>query len=115
MRVRRQGLKQAGLKVCWGPDEEVCKKLTHELWPNSGLQAELSQELPMPAHFEQAAANVTPDDVARSITCGTDPERHVTAVREYLDAGFDEVYVSQVGPDQEGCLEFFRREVLTRL
>jgi G6PDH family F420-dependent oxidoreductase len=110
-----KGVTQGGLKVCWGPDEEACKKLAHELWPNSGLQGELSQELPMPAPFEQAAANVTPDDVAESITCGPDPERHVAAVREYLDAGFDEVYVSQVGPDQQGWLEFFSNEVLPRL
>lgn len=108
------GLKQGGLKVCWGPDEEAAKKLAHQLWPNSGLQGELSQELPMPAHFEQAASNVTPDDVAESITCGPDPERHRAAIQEYLDAGFDEVYVSQVGPDQQGFLDFYRREVLPR-
>jgi G6PDH family F420-dependent oxidoreductase len=59
-----KGLKQAGMKVCWGPDEEACKKLAHSLWPNAGVEGELSQALPMPAHFEQAAAKVTPDDVA---------------------------------------------------
>ena len=110
-----KGLKQGGMKVCWGPDEEAAKQLAHSLWPTSGLEGELSQELPMPAHFEQAAAKVTPDDVAESITCGPDPERHVEAVRAYLDAGFDEVYVSQVGPDQEGFLRFFKDEVLPRL
>ncbi len=68
----------------------------------------------MPAHFEQAAAKVTPDDVAEAITCGPDPERHAQAIREYLDAGFDEVYVSQVGPDQEGFLDFYAKEILPR-
>jgi G6PDH family F420-dependent oxidoreductase len=108
------GLKQGGLKVCWNPDEEAAKKLAHQLWPNAGVEGELSQELPMPAHFEQASSKVTPDDVAESITCGPDPERHVQAIQDYLDAGFDEVYVSQVGPDQEGFLDFYRREVLPR-
>jgi G6PDH family F420-dependent oxidoreductase len=106
------GLKQGGLKVCWGPDEAAAEKLAHELWPNAGLEGELSQELPMPAHFEQASANVTPDDVAEAITCGPDPERHRAAIQEYLDAGFDEVYVSQVGPDQQGFLRFYTEEVL---
>ena len=110
-----KGLAQAGMKVCWGPDEEACKELAHSLWPNSGLEGELSQELPMPAHFEQASAKVTPDDVAESITCGPDPEKHASAIREYLDAGFDEVYVSQVGPDQQGWLDFFVREVRPKL
>ena len=110
-----KGLAQAGMKVCWGEDEEACKKLAHELWPNSAAEGELSQELPMPAHFEQASAKVTPDDVAESITCGPDPEKHAAAIREYLDAGFDEVYVSQVGPDQQGWLDFFVREVRPKL
>jgi G6PDH family F420-dependent oxidoreductase len=110
-----KGLKQGGLKVCWAPDEDAARKTAFELWPNSGLQGELSQELPMPAHFEQASSNVTVDDVAEAITCGPDPERHVAAIQEYLDAGFDEVYVSQVGPDQEGFLAFYEKEVLPRI
>ena len=110
-----RGLAQAGMKVCWGPDEQACKELAHSLWPNAGLEGELAQELPMPAHFEQAASKVTPDDVAASITCGPDPERHVAAIREYFDAGFDEVYISQVGPDQQGWLDFFVREVQPKL
>ena len=28
------------------------------------------------------------------------------AIREYVDAGYDHVYLHQVGPDQEGFLEF---------
>ena len=110
-----KGPAQAGMKVCWGPDEEACKKLAHSLWPNSGVSGELSQELPMPAHFEQASAKVTPDDVAEAITCGPDPEKHAAAIREYLEAGFDEVYVSQVGPDQQGWIDFFVREVRPKL
>jgi G6PDH family F420-dependent oxidoreductase len=110
-----KGPAQAGMKVCWGEDEEACKKLAHALWPTSGLDGELSQELPMPAHFEQAASKVSPDDVASSITCGPDPERHAAAIREYFDAGFDEVYVSQVGPEQQGWLDFFAREVRPKL
>ncbi|HVF33177.1 MAG TPA: TIGR03557 family F420-dependent LLM class oxidoreductase [Acidimicrobiales bacterium] len=110
-----KGLKQGGVKVCWGPEEEAAKQLAHELWPNSAVGGELSQELPMPAHFEQASAKVTPDEVAESIPCGPDPERHVQAIRAYLEAGFDEVYVSQVGPDQAGFLAFCKDEVLPRL
>jgi G6PDH family F420-dependent oxidoreductase len=106
------GVTMAGLKVCWGEDEEACKKLAHQLWPTSGLSGELSQELPMPAHFEQAAATVTVEDVASSITCGPDAAKHIEAIQKYVDAGFDEVYVSQVGPDQEGFLSFYRQEVL---
>jgi hypothetical protein len=44
--------------------------------------------------------------------CGPDPERHRAKIREFADAGFDHVYVHQVGPDQEAFLGFYEREVL---
>jgi G6PDH family F420-dependent oxidoreductase len=110
-----RGTTQAGLKVCWGPDEEKARRLAHERWATTGVPGQLSQDLPTPEHFEQAAENVTVDQVADSIACGPDPERHLTAIREYLDAGFDEVYIAQVGPDQDGFLDFWRRELAPRL
>jgi G6PDH family F420-dependent oxidoreductase len=105
----------AGTKVCWAPDEASARKTAFKLWANTGVPGELSQELPTPAHFAQASQLVTEDQVAESITCGPDPERHVEAIRKYLDAGFDEVYVSQVGQDQAGFFDFYRRELLPRL
>lgn len=110
-----RGVTQAGLKVCWGPDEEAARRLAHERWATSGVPGQLSQDLPTPEHFEQASENVTVDQVAERIACGPDPERHEAAIREYLDAGFDEVYVCQVGPDQAGFLDFWQRELAPRL
>jgi G6PDH family F420-dependent oxidoreductase len=109
------GPKMAGMKVCWGADEEEAKKLAHQLWRTTGVPGQLSQDLAVPALFAQAAELVTVDKVAESITCGPDPERHAAAVQEYLDAGFDEVYISQVGPDQAGFFAFFEKELAPRL
>lgn len=101
----------AGLKVCWGDDEQQCKKLAHELWRSSGVPGELSQELPSPAHFEQGSELVTEDQMADKIICGPDAQRHAERIRQYVDAGFDEIYISQVGPDQDGFFEFFENEL----
>ena len=105
----------AALKVCWDAYESRARKLAHELWPTECLPGQLNQELPMPAHFEQAASIVTEDMVAAKVVCGPDPERHADAIAEYLDAGFDEVYVGQIGPDQLDFLDFFNKEVRGRL
>jgi G6PDH family F420-dependent oxidoreductase len=110
-----KGPKMAGVKVCWAEDESAARKLAFELWPTAGVPGELSQELPMPAHFQQAVENVTEEQVAEAIACGPDPERHVAAVKPYLEAGFDVVCISQVGKDQAGFLDFCRRELLPRL
>jgi coenzyme F420-dependent glucose-6-phosphate dehydrogenase len=98
--------------VCWAKTEKEARRTAHEIWPNGGLQGALSQELPLPEHFEQAAKTVTEDDVAESLVCGPDPERHKEQIREFEAAGYDHVYVHQVGPDQQGFLDFYAREVL---
>jgi coenzyme F420-dependent glucose-6-phosphate dehydrogenase len=100
------------LTVCCHPDEAEARKIVHKWWPNSGLQGELGQELPTPAHFEQAAKNVTEEDVAKEVVCGNDPEQHKQKIREYIEAGFDHVYIHQVGPDQDTFFKFYEREIM---
>ncbi|MFJ9037014.1 TIGR03557 family F420-dependent LLM class oxidoreductase [Streptomyces sp. NPDC102406] len=104
-----------GLKVCWGTDRAQAVKTVHRLWPNEQLPGELPQVLPTPAHFEQASGLVTEEMVSDAVVCGDDKDEHVRAVREFADAGFDEVYVNQIGPDQQGFFDFYRAEVLPRL
>jgi G6PDH family F420-dependent oxidoreductase len=103
------------LKVCWGPDEADARKLAYERWPTSGIPGQLSQDLPTPAHFEQAASIVTEEAATEGVPYGPDPERYVEAVRSYAEAGFDEVAITQIGPDQDGFLEFYERELRGRL
>ncbi|HWD54098.1 MAG TPA: TIGR03557 family F420-dependent LLM class oxidoreductase [Acidimicrobiales bacterium] len=105
----------AALKVCWDPDEGRARKLAHQLWPTEAVEGQLSQELALPSHFEAAASHVTEDMVADLVPCGPDPERHVAAIERFLEAGFDRVYVNQIGPDQEGFFAFYRRELRPRL
>ena len=50
-----------------------------------------------------------------SAPCGPSPEDHIKGIRAYADAGFDEVYVGQVGPEQAGFFEFYASQVLPRL
>ena len=95
-----------------GVSEQEARQTAYEWWPNAALRGTLSQELPLPSHFEAAAQMVTEEDVAEAVVCGPDPEAHLEAVAEYVAAGFDHVYVHQVGPDQEGFIDFYASEVL---
>ncbi|MEA2123586.1 MAG: hypothetical protein QOI80_368 [Solirubrobacteraceae bacterium] len=105
---------QAGAKVCFGDDEAACKQTAHRLWPNESLPGELAQILPTPAHFEQAAELVTEDMVAESVPCGPDLDRHVASLKEYADAGVDEVYVQQIGPEQDAFFRAYSETVLPK-
>lgn len=106
---------QAGLKVCWGPDRKGAARTAHRLWANELLPGELAQTLPLPAHFEQAVSLVDEEAVAARFPCGNDPQEHLRGITEYFDAGFDEVYVGQMGPDQKGFFDFYAREILPQL
>ena len=77
-------------------------------------RAKLSQELPLPAHFEQATQEATAEQVCKSMTCGPDPEQHLQAIEKYVDAGFTHIYIHQIGPDQDGFFEFYKNEILPR-
>jgi G6PDH family F420-dependent oxidoreductase len=110
-----RGPAQGGMKVCWGADEAQCVKTVHRLWPTEALHGELPQVLPLPAHYKAAVAPITEEMVAELVPCGPDPDRHAAAVRQFFDAGYDEVYVSQIGEDQEGFLRFYRDEIVPRV
>lgn len=110
----------AGYKVCWGSDANACLEIAHRLWSTSGLPGELSQTLTTPEHFEQARQLVTKAMTAKATTLGDDPQAHVDAFAPYRDAGFDEVYISQIGATDprtsaEGFFEFYATKVLPAL
>ena len=98
--------------VCWAASEEQAIDCAVEWWPNAALQGDLGQELALPRHFEQATETLTREQVAEAVVCGPDPERHREAIERFERAGFDHVYVHQVGPDQRGFMRFYEREIL---
>jgi G6PDH family F420-dependent oxidoreductase len=115
-RFRRGGgsgkLVQGGTKVCWGASEELARRTAHRLWPNEALPGELPQILPTPRHFEQASELVTEEMIGDAVVCGPDLDRHREWVTTYEQAGFDELYVQQIGPDQEEFFAAYRDGVL---
>ncbi len=104
---------QGGLKVCWGADEGQARKTMHRLWPTDAIPGETMQLLPLPRHFAQVSELVSEEMIAAP--CGPDPDSHLAGVRAYTEAGFDEVYVGQVGGETEGFFEFYAGQILPRL
>jgi G6PDH family F420-dependent oxidoreductase len=102
----------AQIAVCWAEDERQARRTAREWWPTAALGGNLPWEVKTPALFEQAVACVREEDVAEKIICGPDPRRHVDALRKFAEAGYDRVYIHQIGPDQEGFFRFAERELL---
>ncbi|HEY3687040.1 MAG TPA: TIGR03557 family F420-dependent LLM class oxidoreductase [Streptosporangiaceae bacterium] len=103
---------QGGLKVAWAYDADTALRTAHRKWPNEQLPGELPQVLPTTRHIEQAGSLVTPEMVGEAVPCGPDAARHIDALRAFADAGFDEVYVHQIGGAPEEFFAFYAEEVL---
>jgi hypothetical protein len=58
---------------------------------------------------------VTEEMVAEAVVCGPDPERHIENIKQAAEACYDEIYVQQIGPEQEAFFRFYEREVLPAL
>ncbi len=109
-----EALVAGGMKVCWAAEEQQARSTAYRLWPNEQLPGELAQLLPTPAHFEQATELVSEDMVAEAVPCGPDLELHLRAIERYEAAGFDELYIQQIGPEQERFFEIYASEILPR-
>lgn len=101
------------IKVCWAEDEVEARQTVHRRWPNEALEGEALQVLPSPQHFTQLTDALVDEETAVGAAGAVGPkvDPYVEAVQEFVDAGFDEVYISQIGPDQAGFLEFWKNEL----
>lgn len=104
--------KYGQITVCVAKDEKTAVKMAHKYWPNAALTGTLHQDLPTPQTFESAVKTVREEDIAESIICGNDPRKHHEAIQSFMDAGFDHIYVHQVGPDQEIFFKFYHEQIL---
>lgn len=102
------------LTVCWAEDEAEARETVHRVWPTSALPGELTQELRTPTHFEQATKIVSEEQATENIVVGPDPQHHLDGIQKFVDAGYDQIYVHQIGRDQEGFFRFYEQEILPR-
>ncbi|MGH2787709.1 MAG: TIGR03557 family F420-dependent LLM class oxidoreductase [Actinomycetota bacterium] len=105
----------AEVNVCWAADEEQARRTVYEQWPVAGVAGRLMQELPLPTHFQQAAEMIDAGDAAENVLHGPDPRRHLEGIQRFVDAGFDHIWIHQIGPDQEGFFHFYKDSILPKL
>ena len=60
---------------------------------------------------ERAGFDALTEDMV-SAPCGPDPGPYIEAIQAYQQAGFDEVYLGQVGGRLEGAFDFLATQVL---
>ncbi|GAB2627733.1 LLM class F420-dependent oxidoreductase [Paractinoplanes abujensis] len=85
------------IPICWAPDKQQAIELAHEQFRWFGGGWGVNADLPTPAGFQAASQFVREEDVAGSIACGPDLDELAESVKPYLEAGFTDVALVQVG------------------
>jgi G6PDH family F420-dependent oxidoreductase len=109
------GPRYAEVALCYAKREEDARRTAHRYfrWSAAGWPA--MAELPDIEGFAAASKHVSPETVAELISCGPSSEHHLQAINRYIDAGYDHIILTQVGPEQDAFMEFFRRELAPAL
>ncbi|MEV0847331.1 TIGR03557 family F420-dependent LLM class oxidoreductase [Streptomyces sp. NPDC049954] len=109
------GPRYVEVPMAWAADEHTAAQaaLKTSRWAVTGWQ--VMSELPNPANFEAATATVREEDILSRFACGSDPERYVEVAQPFVDAGFDRLVMQNAGPDPDGFIDFYRRELDQRM
>ncbi|MDQ2835977.1 MAG: TIGR03557 family F420-dependent LLM class oxidoreductase [Actinomycetota bacterium] len=95
------GRKIGQVPICWGQDKAKAVDRAHELFRWFGGGWHVNANLPTPAAFEGASQFVRPEDVAQAIACGPDLDELAASVQPFIDAGFTDVALVQVGDESQ--------------
>jgi G6PDH family F420-dependent oxidoreductase len=104
------------LPICWGTDKNAAIRKAHDQFRWFGGGWSVNSDLPTPAGFEGASSFVRPEDVASSIACGPDLDELAESARPFIDAGFTDLALVQVGDEgQDEFLEQAAEPLLEKL
>jgi len=102
------------LHLSWAETDELAMTNAITEWPNGGMRFSKS-DIRSPYELEQIARMVRPEDFAGRMPVSSDPDVHRAHIQQYLDLGFDRIYLHNVGRNQREFLDVFGRLVLPKL
>lgn len=103
------------LSFCWAKTREEGAQTAHRYFPEVALDGLEFIRLSTPTEYTEATTKVSVGDVEASIICGPDPEPYLAQIVECLQLGYDGVALHQIGPEQDGFLNFWSERLATGL
>lgn len=104
------------IAISYDTDRDRAVQRAHEQFRWFGLGWKVNADLPGPSSFEGATELVTPEQVGEQISCGPDVDEHVEKIKAYIDAGYTEIALVQIGADQQSdFIAWAEKELLPAL
>ena len=101
--------------LSWAPDEGQARAAAFDQWRSNAVDPHQTQNLRTPEAFEAATADVTPADMDEHVRISADPARHADWIAQDVAAGFNEIYLHNVGRNQRAFIDAFGERVLPAL
>jgi G6PDH family F420-dependent oxidoreductase len=102
--------------LAYDVDRAAAVRRAHEQFRWFGLGWKVNSDLPNPDSFEGATELITPEQVAAQISCGPNVEEHVEKIKPFIEAGFSEIAIVQIGADMQAQFtQWAQRELLPSL
>lgn len=98
--------------ICWAETDAQAEAEAFKHWKTNAFPSEVLTELRTPAHFEAAASHVRPSDMHQSLRISSSAQRHIDWILKDLELGFEEIYLHNVGVNQEAFIDFFGEQIL---
>jgi G6PDH family F420-dependent oxidoreductase len=105
---------QLQIHVSWAPSQEEAEHNALVEWPNGGMPFP-KQDIRNPEDFENMAKLVRIEHFANRMLISADLDEHAAQIQKFVEMGFDEIYLHNVGRDQAGFIEAFGKKVLPSL
>jgi G6PDH family F420-dependent oxidoreductase len=102
------------IHVSWARTEQEAVDAAMREWPNGGMPFP-KQDIRNPEDFAAMAKLVRPEDFRNRVLMSADLGVHVANIQHYVDMGFDEIHLHNVGRNQAEFIEVFGAEVLPAL
>jgi G6PDH family F420-dependent oxidoreductase len=102
------------LHLSWAPTHEEALRNALVEWPNGGMKFPKG-DIRSPFELEQMARLVRPEDFEGRLVISEDPDVHRAYIQQFVDLGFDRIYLHNVGRNQREWIETFGRDVLPAL
>jgi len=102
------------LHLSWAETDEEALANAMTEWPNGGMKFPKA-DIRSPHDFAQMAKLVREEDFEGRMVISSDPDVHRAAIQQFVDLGFDRVYLHNVGRNQERWIEVFGEQVVPKL
>jgi len=102
------------IHVSWADTHAVAEANAMREWPNGGMPFP-KQDLRHPEDFANIAKLVRPEHFTDRVLISADLEEHAAHMQKFVDMGFDEIHLHNVGRNQAEFIAAFGEKVLPQL